>query len=1835
MTNGNGDDDIRGLRERLGVSPKPPTETQSGQSPAARPEGAPASRPKTREVTSGTVGRSSAEAASDKADAETTAKPGQRGDATGRRGGDAAARGGGRADATGRTGGLRTGRSSSKGPPTIKGASPLGLPGGARPILAPSAARATGGGAGSLESGRAPIEDVAPTEDDVLSLSLTGAEEIELLEGEDLLEEVSIVSGDRLAPRPRVILRREQRVPTPAPRATEPALVEAARLELTRRFFLAEAVSLAEAQPEHAGLMWIEAAAAAERAGAEGPLVLSHLRAALELRPDSPWLVPLVRRAMLRLGEVDEAFELCEREAALGGEAQTRVAVLQEAAALLRYRRHDARSALALVERALELDPGSAPLLSSAAALHLELAHFEEAALRLEQFAEVLSSAEERALYLYQAGSVREARLSQRAQAEATYARAVEADPTNVPALLALVSLHERADAAAPTCLAVERLAAQVSDATLEGRLLLRAGALHVERTGDLEAAAKDLARATRTLPDDPAAVQRLTYVYEAKGRLGDQVAALRHLVGLVTDPQGRAALLTRIGWLLESRAHDVDGAIAAYGEALAAVPTYLPALQALGALHRFRGDWEALLAIHAPETEGTASAEARAVRCVELAEILTQRLARPEEALTYYRRALELHPTLHLAAWGLIRLLRELGRYDDLAELLEQRVELSTDPKSRHHLLLELAQLQAGPLQALDRAIETLERARGLEQTRTAALRLVPLYEKAGRAVDLVALLLAQADDTTDATEAQSRRLRAADLLEMVLEEPDRALRIYRDVLTQDPRNVAAIRAAGRIYYRLGRWQELIDLHRHELETDPDRRDAGAILCRIGRIYQEHLGQAPAAVEAYTRALAHDPGLMPALSAVEALVRSAGQWRELVEVLRRYAVASTDPLSAADALCRAAEVAELHLEDLTQATQLYREAAQRYPEMASPHQGLLRIYRRQERWDELAQHLVEQAARTRGTEERAHLQLELARVRELYLHEPPDLGLYSTVAQVLGSARLSADLTRVRRTLHADDLAAWLGALGRAANDDGLAVALLLEAAQLLEFGEGQPADALHAALAAHDRRPNDTATLWALERLLWRAGRHADLAAVLIDQATLELDPVVRTQRLVSAASAYVVAKQPEAAARVARECLRLDDQSVPALRLLAELAEEQSNWPELATVCDQLAKASASGENRTSCALRAADLWAERLGDTARALASLAQPLSEQPGHAEAFGRAERLLRLRQDYAELSRLYIRRIRATPEAGERAELLRLHARILRDDLDDPTRAINELIEYLALCPEDVGALSDLADLHCATQRWSDATVVLERLAKVATETHQRHTARLRQAEVWLRHLHDVKTARRVLEQAIEEQPQDLGAKRLMVELATVSGQWDEARALLEQVAADDDSSVQVWAMSQLAEVARSGLRDDDLRRQYETEALAQAAMQPAALAELLQAYRARDELSRIVELGESLLKNTTRPSVALPLRVVVARLLLEHTRQPARALEYLRETLHAEPHHEEAQLLYGQALAAQGESENAVAVFRKLLQRDPGRLEAYRGLVAAQNALGNAELAASAGSLLDFFGAAGPEEALHARSLEGAVLPPGALDVARIALPSELRAVREVLELLAPHLGPLYAPPAGRPLASTHPAVAAATRLATCLGVGPVAVSVGSGPGAAVTVGQQPVAVRLAPALVDAHSEPAYRFWVGRALASAATAGALLEQLRDPDLSTLLDAALNPRPDDEEVQQLRKQLHRHLPRKVRKQLEDTPRPGLTSGTWASYRAAERQRADLVGLLLCRSPKVAVEELARAAGLAAADVTQNPTLARLMLFAVSDDFARLYRGLWTTPAFA
>src|SRR5262249_7504677 len=158
-------------------------------------------------------------------------------------------------------------------------------------------------------------------------------------------------------------------------------------------------------------------------------------------------------------------------------------------------------------------------------------------------------------------------------------------------------------------------------------------------------------------------------------------------------DPRRKVEILQAIGELWEDRLFDLDRAAQSYERALALHPTYVPALKALGRIHRQKGHWHELVAMHRAEIARSDSPEQICCLLYAIAEICEEELLRPDEAARAYREILERVPGYLPASSSLEALYEERREFGELAALRQARVERAPDDRAK---ALALAQLGA-----------------------------------------------------------------------------------------------------------------------------------------------------------------------------------------------------------------------------------------------------------------------------------------------------------------------------------------------------------------------------------------------------------------------------------------------------------------------------------------------------------------------------------------------------------------------------------------------------------------------------------------------------------------------------------------------------------------------------------------------------------------------------------------------------------------------------------------------------------------------------------------------------------------------------------------------------------------------------------------------------------------------------------------------------------------------------------------------------------------------------------------------------------------------------------
>ena len=651
--------------------------------------------------------------------------------------------------------------------------------------------------------------------------------------------------------------------------------------------------------------------------------------------------------------------------ARVGGAASPDAEALHRAAHLVLTRLDDPTRALALWQRVLEVDASHAGALLARACVQHALFDWEGAASSLEalsplmsgpvlgalvalerlRLGEELGHEESRILeHVHEAHRLAGGTVAVAAVAERYAARSQDPD-------LLLALLRGRFDAVS----AEYQSGALAEDVAKQeiGEIFYKAG-WALERLGRRSEAVREYQNALQSLPNDPILLHKAGDLAWRLGRAEEHRAHLERVAALARDAHEAANALYQMGLIAQTVLADEARAALDFERALAAMPTFTPALAALGRQAIRQGRWldlrqrfEAEIAQLEAALSGELAPDVRmrtvrglVTRYFRVARLLETQLADAETALAYHKRALSLDTAFLPAFLAVERLYEQSGQWKALVALYLGLVDRSPA-------------LGVQPLAYLRRAAEILESrlrddrnaARAYARVLAAAPEDAGVLERAARVFARIEGRAAQIEvDVQRAKVSMDDHVRAALLSRAAniqsfdgdpVAAAGEALPLFRAALEASPSHAGAIEGIIRAATLLGRTAE-VSVVAQALQSmqapDPSQRllVCDALLAAdhtdtAGSLLDVAYRDAPRADILSLRVLAHE---------------RAQAWRALVEALEDEVSSTQDALRRARVLTYLAEIHEFRLDDPATASETYGRALVLDPSSATAREG-------------------------------------------------------------------------------------------------------------------------------------------------------------------------------------------------------------------------------------------------------------------------------------------------------------------------------------------------------------------------------------------------------------------------------------------------------------------------------------------------------------------------------------------------------------------------------------------------------------------------------------------------------------------------------------------------------------------------------------------------------------------------------------------------------------------------------------------------------------------------------------------------------------------------------
>jgi tetratricopeptide (TPR) repeat protein len=344
------------------------------------------------------------------------------------------------------------------------------------------------------------------------------------------------------------------------------------------------------AEPVERAALLLRVAQLHEEQLGDPPAAEAALRRALDLAPGSPEPLAGLAALLERQRRFADLCALLTRARDEAPQVEEKLRLQLRVAALKARELGDEAGAVDAYAGAAALDPSDPEPWRALAELHRAAGRAPEECAALERLAARSKDVVERAEALGRAAALAHERLGDPARAIATSEELCRLRPGAPEAVARLARLY-RSERRFEELAAL--LGARVAEAEGEEALALRLELARLQEVelGDAGAAVEVLREAVREAPDSAEALRALCALEEGAGRHDQAAALLSRLAEREPAGDDRAAVLTRLGVLQAERRGDAEQAAAAFRQALAVAPGFLPALRAARGLAEREGD--------------------------------------------------------------------------------------------------------------------------------------------------------------------------------------------------------------------------------------------------------------------------------------------------------------------------------------------------------------------------------------------------------------------------------------------------------------------------------------------------------------------------------------------------------------------------------------------------------------------------------------------------------------------------------------------------------------------------------------------------------------------------------------------------------------------------------------------------------------------------------------------------------------------------------------------------------------------------------------------------------------------------------------------------------------------------------------------------------------------------------------------------------------------------------------------------------------------------------------------------------------------------------------------
>ena len=898
--------------------------------------------------------------------------------------------------------------------------------------------------------------------------------------------------------------------------------------------------------------------------------------------------------------------------------------------------------------------------------------------------------------------------------------------------------------------------------------------------------------------PADTAALKGLDELLCAQHRWEELVDILKREIGATYDEVELLGFMFRLGQIYENQIADVDLASEQYRGIFDQEPHHEGALARLRDIYLASQAWEPLFDVYGRQTETAEADGEKAELKAQMANIASEFLERPMDAVDLWNEVLELRGEDQPALMALEALHQQQESWRELVDVCERQVNLPGNDAAREiELYSKLGRVWGDYLERERNAIENWQKVIDRDpDSLDAYWAMRELHERAGEQAEVAKTnhrLLELLEPDHEQRVDLYRQLGM--LYQEALEQPADAISAWTNVLVFQSHDADAIESLEELYTNAEDWAALVEILDRKVEITEDTYERVSILFRVAETCEEQLSDPSGAQAAYQRVLEVQSDNFDAFQQLERLYTGGEQHEQLVELLLTRVGHSQDPYERQELFGRMATTFEEKLGSPANAFEVLGMAFEESKDDERYGTELERLAEVTGQWSELIGRYQSVLGALGQVPESVPLHMRVARLYDEKADEAKHAATHYQYVRAIEPDNVAA-VTALELLLERYDnwpqVVQLLREKVELAVDPDERMSSLIKMAAILEKQMESPAEAIDAYRQVLLIDNTHLDTLKALERLYAETQKWQELIEVLDSQTMVLEDERLIVENHLRVGELWEGRMgAPDRAIESYRQALAVDDRCTDALDALKKLYTLQDRWHDLLDVYEMMLVVKPDPASQAQIYGRIAMIQEEELGDAHATVDTYRKMQIVDPTDTTALRALDRLYRDQERWDDLADTYQQYLDAVADEAQKVEARSTLAQVFRGPLNDPYRAIEALTPILEVDENHRESLAALGELYAQVEDWESCIDVLGREAHLLTDRSDLLEQQHRVGSIFAEKVGDLDQAERWFRGALEHDPNYLPALGSLKSIYEQRAEWHEVVRTLKMMEA------------------------------------------------------------------------------------------------------------------------------------------------------------------------------------------------------------------------------------------------------------------------------------------------------------------------------------------------------------------------------------------------------------------------------------------------------------